>query len=91
MDKLPASGRIGARGFEPPTTSTPLRCATGLRYAPSFLDKRSIADRMSPRQDLFLLFLQHSVYNWDRRMIFSQEPQGVTPRGLENGYSNVSP
>jgi hypothetical protein len=25
---------VGARGFEPPTTSTPLRCATGLRYAP---------------------------------------------------------
>ena len=27
--------RVGARGFEPPTTTTPLWCATGLRYAPS--------------------------------------------------------
>ena len=26
---------VGARGFEPPTTATPLRCATRLRYAPS--------------------------------------------------------
>ncbi len=25
---------VGARGFEPPTTATPLRCATRLRYAP---------------------------------------------------------
>jgi hypothetical protein len=25
---------VGARGFEPPTTGTPYRCATGLRYAP---------------------------------------------------------
>ncbi len=25
---------VGARGFEPPTTSTPRRCATRLRYAP---------------------------------------------------------
>ncbi len=25
---------VGARGFEPPTTTTPLWCATGLRYAP---------------------------------------------------------
>ncbi|SUZ62885.1 uncharacterized protein METZ01_LOCUS15739, partial [marine metagenome] len=24
---------VGARGFEPPTTATPLRCATRLRYA----------------------------------------------------------
>ena len=29
VDKL-----VGARGFEPPTTSTPRRCATRLRYAP---------------------------------------------------------
>src|SRR5690349_11264921 len=27
---------VGVRGFEPPTTSTPLKCATGLRYTPSF-------------------------------------------------------
>ena len=27
---------VGARGFEPPTTGTPYRCATGLRHAPSF-------------------------------------------------------
>ncbi len=26
---------VGARGFEPPTTATPLRCATRLRYAPN--------------------------------------------------------
>src|SRR5690606_9724208 len=25
---------VGARGFEPPTTGTPYRCATGLRHAP---------------------------------------------------------
>ena len=25
---------VGARGFEPPTTCTPCRCATRLRYAP---------------------------------------------------------
>ena len=25
---------VGARGFEPPTTGTPCRCATRLRYAP---------------------------------------------------------
>ncbi len=28
---------VGVRGFEPPTTSTPLKCATGLRYTPSVL------------------------------------------------------
>jgi hypothetical protein len=27
-------GLVGARGFEPPTTCTPCRCATRLRYAP---------------------------------------------------------
>ena len=26
---------VGARGFEPPTTTTPRWCATRLRYAPS--------------------------------------------------------
>src|SRR5437870_12587180 len=26
---------VGATGFEPATTSTPRRCATGLRYAPT--------------------------------------------------------
>ncbi len=26
---------VGARGFEPPTTCTPCRCATRLRYAPN--------------------------------------------------------
>lgn len=26
---------VGARGFEPPTTGTPCRCATRLRYAPN--------------------------------------------------------
>src|SRR5947208_17101990 len=26
---------VGVRGFEPPTTTTPLWCATGLRYTPS--------------------------------------------------------
>ena len=30
---------VGARGFEPPTTATPLQCATRLRYAPLFLPK----------------------------------------------------
>ena len=28
-------GLVGARGFEPPTTCTPCRCATRLRYAPN--------------------------------------------------------
>jgi hypothetical protein len=33
--ELPASlTSVGVRGFEPPTTSTPLKCATGLRYTP---------------------------------------------------------
>jgi hypothetical protein len=27
---------VGVRGFEPPTTTTPLWCATGLRYTPLF-------------------------------------------------------
>ncbi len=27
---------IGARGFEPPTPATPLRCATKLRHAPTY-------------------------------------------------------
>ena|GEM_PF-6965258 len=27
---------VGARGFEPPTSATPLQCATRLRYAPSW-------------------------------------------------------
>ena len=26
---------VGVRGFEPPTTATPLRCATRLRYTPT--------------------------------------------------------
>ena len=28
---------VGARGFEPPTTSPPAKCATRLRYAPKVL------------------------------------------------------
>ena len=28
---------VGARGFEPPTSSTPLKRATELRYAPTFI------------------------------------------------------
>ncbi len=28
---------VGARGFEPPTPTTPLWCATRLRYAPTCL------------------------------------------------------
>ena len=28
---------VGARGFEPPTSSTPLKRATKLRYAPTYL------------------------------------------------------
>jgi hypothetical protein len=27
---------VGARGFEPPTPCTPCKCATRLRYAPTF-------------------------------------------------------
>ena len=35
LESFPTSLRsVGARGFEPPTTTTPLWCATGLRYAP---------------------------------------------------------
>ena len=30
-----AGPMVGARGFEPPTTSTPRMCATRLRYAPT--------------------------------------------------------
>ncbi len=30
---------VGVRGFEPPTTCTPYRCATRLRYTP-FVDRR---------------------------------------------------
>ena len=33
---------VGARGFEPPTSSTPLKRATELRYAPTFIDKYSM-------------------------------------------------
>ena len=29
---------VGARGFEPPTTATPLQCATRLRYAPTGME-----------------------------------------------------
>ena len=32
---------VGATGFEPATTSTPRRCATGLRYAPTCLAMES--------------------------------------------------
>ena len=35
---------VGARGFEPPTTATPLRCATRLRYTPKVLNDTGNAD-----------------------------------------------
>ncbi len=38
---------VGARGFEPPTTSTPRRCATRLRYAP-MLNKPEKGLMLSP-------------------------------------------
>ncbi len=31
---LRSKNLVGARGFEPPTTSPPAKCATRLRYAP---------------------------------------------------------
>ena len=34
MKLLPTLNLVGVRGFEPPTTTTPLWCATGLRYTP---------------------------------------------------------
>src|ERR1700741_121423 len=33
---------VGARGFEPPTTCTPCRYATRLRYAPTCCARKSI-------------------------------------------------
>src|SRR5947208_10978606 len=47
---------VGVRGFEPPTTTTPLWCATGLRYTPlSERDKYSRNFAYPSR--LFLLLL----------------------------------
>ena len=43
---------VGVRGFEPPTTSTPLKCATGLRYTP-FVGSLGDSDRCGERS-LFL-------------------------------------
>ena len=34
---------VGARGFEPPTTATPLRCATRLRYAPKVVNCKALS------------------------------------------------
>ena len=39
---------VGAEGFEPPTTCTPCRCATRLRYAPN---AAILADRATPGKD----------------------------------------
>ncbi len=39
---------VGARGFEPPTTSTPRRCATRLRYAPSIVCAERRAGPLPP-------------------------------------------
>ena len=39
---------VGARGFEPPTSSTPLKRATELRYAPT--PTISIPDTLLPRK-----------------------------------------
>src|SRR5699024_11616244 len=36
---------VGVRGFEPPTTCTPCRCATRLRYTPIRLRKRVILSK----------------------------------------------
>ena len=35
LDAVPLWIQVGARGFEPPTSSTPLKRATELRYAPT--------------------------------------------------------
>ena len=38
---------VGARGFEPPTTSPPAKCATRLRYAPK---ARIVAEIEPPKK-----------------------------------------
>ena len=50
--------QVGERGFEPPTTCTPYKCATGLRYSPSngiISEWRGITKWM---------FLDVIVYDW---------------------------
>jgi hypothetical protein len=66
---------VGARGFEPPTTATPLQCATRLRYAPkkyqkitglkgglSYLSSRRDGMRILPRQQLGDFFQFHAQF-----------------------------
>ncbi len=36
---------VGVRGFEPPTTATPLRCATRLRYTPKTVDLEILREK----------------------------------------------
>ena len=38
---------VGAKGFEPSTPATPLRCATRLRYAPKILIKHATLTRVT--------------------------------------------
>src|SRR5579872_1091241 len=39
---------VGARGFEPPTPTTPLWCATRLRYAPTYSHSSTTSLRSQP-------------------------------------------
>src|ERR1700730_10205671 len=52
---LPALILVGVRGFEPPTTTTPLWCATGLRYTPS-LERNKYSRNFIYPSRLFLIF-----------------------------------
>ena len=47
---------VGARGFEPPTTATPLRCATRLRYAPKENNCKTLGSQKL--RDFFQLYHQ---------------------------------
>ena len=53
---------VGARGFEPPTTSPPAKCATRLRYAP----KRAIIAEQKMRGEMFGLHLLHKLNTGQR-------------------------
>src|SRR6266540_2354362 len=43
---------VGATGFEPATTGPPVRCATGLRYAPTAAPLSQSAGGLSRHEDL---------------------------------------
>ncbi len=65
---------VGVRGFEPPTTTTPLWCATGLRYTPSL--ERNKYSRNVGGSSSFLSALTKSSS--------SQVPNNASPEELFN-------